>query len=63
MNDKRKMTQIEIRKRTDFFLLCNKKTIAKVKINEAIVISTPITKREAPDCDHREEAKLINLGR
>ena len=45
MNDKRKMTQIDIRKRTDFFLLCNKKTIAKVKINEAIVISTPNTKR------------------
>ena len=63
MYDKRKITQIEIKKRMDFFLLQNKKTIAKVKINKAIIISAPNTKLEAPDCDHREEANRINLGR
>ncbi len=63
MNEKRKMPATEISKRADFFLLYNKKVIAKIKINKAIIISMHNTKRVTPDLDYREEAKRINLGR
>ena len=55
MKDNRNSPPIENRKRIDFFLRKMKKP-AENKINKAIIISTPNTKLDTPDFDHREEA-------
>jgi len=59
MKDNRNSPPKENRRRMDFFLRKMKKP-AENKINKAIIISTPNTKLDTPDFDHREEAARIN---